>query len=113
TRNRRRFRAGRLNGPACLCVDVVRGTNPDFVACRRFADYQCYGVPWYWTIYPDREPTLLEECGLARGRYECRSEIAGEQWFEPGLFPGLVFRLPQLLAGDLKAAVKGKAKKLM
>jgi hypothetical protein len=47
------------------------------------------------------------------GRYECRSEIVGDQWFEPGLFPGLVFRLPQLLEGDLKAAVKGKAKKLM
>src|SRR5262249_11693224 len=44
TRNKRRLRAGRLNGPASLCVDVARGTNPDFVACRRFADYQRYGV---------------------------------------------------------------------
>jgi hypothetical protein len=58
-------------------------------------------------------PPILEECQLVNGRYGCRSEIVGAQWFEPGLFPGLVFRLPQLLAGDLKAAVKGKAKKLM
>ena len=47
------------------------------------------------------------------GTYVTRSEIAGDEWFEPGVFPRLVFRLPQLLKGDLKAAVKGKAKKLM
>ena len=90
-----------------------QGSNPDFVACRKFADYQRYGVPWYWIINPLAESPTIEEQQLVDGRYECRSEIAGEQWFEPGLFPGLVFRLPQLLKGDLKAAVKGKAKKLM
>lgn len=112
-RNKCRLRAGRVNGPASLCVDVARGTNPDFVACRRFADYQRYGVAWHWSVRPDRDQVLLEECQLVRGRYECRSEIARDQWFEPGVFPGLVFRLPPLLKGDLKAAVRGKAKKLM
>ncbi len=89
------------------------GSQPDYVACRKFADYQRYGVPWYWSWYLNSSPPILEEYQLVNGRYECRSEIVGDQWFEPGVFPGLVFRLPQLLEGDLKAAVKGKAKKLM
>lgn len=111
--HKRRLKNGRLLGPADLCVDIIDETQSRFVMNRRFADYQRYGVPWYWAWHVDRSPAVLEECRLLNGRYECRSEIAGAQWFEPGLFPGLIFRLPQLLEGDLKAAVKGKAKKLM
>ena len=113
TANRRRFKDGRLFGPADLCVDIIERALPDYVACRKFADYQRYGVSWYWCWYLDRSPAIFVECQLMNGRYEFRREIEADQWFEPGLFPGLVFRLPQLLEGDLKAAVKGKAKKLM
>jgi hypothetical protein len=113
TPRKRRFKSGWLFGVADLCVQIVKGPQPDFIACRRFADYQRYGVPWFWSWYIDRSPTLLEECQLVNGRYQCRTEIVGAEWFEPGLFPGLVFRLPQLLEGDLKGAVKGKAKKLI
>ncbi len=77
---------------------------------RKFTDYERYGIPWYWIIDPNSDRPTLAEHQLLNGRYECRSEMAGEQWFEPGLFPGLVFRLPQLLKGDLKAAVREKQK---
>jgi hypothetical protein len=113
TPNKCKFRGGRLFGPAELCVDIVDGSQRGFVLNRKFADYQRYGVHWYWRWHLDRNPSFFEECHLVNGRFECRSEIVDDQWFEPGLFPGLVFRLPPLLEGDLKTAVKGKAKKLM
>ena len=56
---------------------------------------------------------MLEEHELERGEYVLRSEVSGNVWFEPRLFPGLQFRLPPLIADDVKAAVKGKGKKLV
>jgi len=100
-------------GPVDLAIEILSPSERPYLQRRKYNDYERYGIPWYWIINPLAESPTLEEHQLIDGRYECRSEIAGEQWFEPGLFPGLAFRLPQLLKGDLKAAVKGKAKKLM
>lgn len=108
-----RLKKGRLYGPADLAIEILSLSNRPYLQERKFADYESYGIPWYWVIDPIAVEPTLREHQLIDGKYECRSEIAGEQWFEPGLFPGLVFRLPQLLKGDLKAAVKGKAKKLV
>jgi len=113
TSHQRRLKHGRLYGAADLCVDIHEASESSFVSGRKFSDYQRFGIPWYWSLYLSHDPPMMEECQLINGRYECRSEISGDEWFEPGLFPGLVFRLPPLLEGDLKAAVKGKAKKLM
>lgn len=100
-------------GPVDLAVEILSPSERPYLQQRKFADYEAYGIPWYWILDPlGAEPTLREH-QLVNGKYECRSEVAGAEWFEPGLFPGLVFRLPPLLDGDLKAAVKGKAKKLM
>jgi Uma2 family endonuclease len=100
-------------GPVDLAVEILSPSERPFLQNRKFTDYERYGIPWYWIVDPLAEEPTLREHQLVDGKYICRSEIAGAEWFEPGLFPGLVFRLPQLLAGDLKAAVKGKAKKLM
>jgi Uma2 family endonuclease len=100
-------------GPVDLAVEILSPSERPFLQRRKFTDYERYGIPWYWIVDPNVENPSLAEHQLVNGRYECRSEIAGAEWFEPGLFPGLTFRLPQLLDGDLKAAVKGKAKKLM
>jgi hypothetical protein len=43
--HKRRFKKGRLHGPADLCIDIFEGPQPNYVACRKYADYQCYGVP--------------------------------------------------------------------
>jgi Uma2 family endonuclease len=107
------YRNERVYGPVDLAVEILSPSERPYLQRRKYNDYERYGITWYWIIDPKAEPITLEEHELINGRYECRSEISGDEWFEPGLFPGLVFRLPELLEGDLKAAVKGKAKKLM
>jgi Uma2 family endonuclease len=100
-------------GPVDLAVEILSPSERPYLQQRKFTDFERYGIPWYWVVDPDAKNPSLTEHQLVNGRYDCRSEIVGDEWFEPGLFPGLVFRLPQVLKGDLKAAVKGKAKKLM
>jgi Uma2 family endonuclease len=111
--NLNRRKQGRVFGPADLCIEILSASDRPWVQGRKFADYEQYGVPWYWTIQPDPEQPILEEHQLVKGRYLTRTEVSGSAWFAPGLFPGLIFRLPPLLEGDLKAAVKGQAKRLM
>jgi Uma2 family endonuclease len=112
--NEARLRRGRIYGPADLCVEVLSPSDRPSMQKRRFADYERYGVPWYWIVRPRGHTPTIEEYELVNGKYRCRSEISGNEWFEPGLFPGLIFRLPPMIAGqDLKTAVKGKAKKLV
>jgi len=108
-----RLRDGRIFGFPDLAIEILSPTERLARQGRKYADYQGYGIPWYWIIDPNAEQPALEEHQLVEGRYEIRSDIVGAQWFAPGLFPGLTFRLPPLLEGDLKAAVKGKAKRLM
>jgi Uma2 family endonuclease len=109
-----RRKRGRVFGPADLCVEVLSPSDRPRIQNRKFADYESNGVSWYWIVRPDPESPSIEEHELAGGKYVCRAEVTGDAWFAPGLFPGLAFRLPPLLAGEpLKAAVKGKAKKLM
>jgi Uma2 family endonuclease len=100
-------------GPVDLAIEILSPSERPYLQSRKFADYERYRIPWYWIIDPTGNEPTLQEHELVNGLYDCRSEIVGAEWFEPGLFPGLVFRLPQLLTGDLKGAVKGKAKKLM
>jgi Uma2 family endonuclease len=106
-----RRKHGRVYGPADLCVEVLSPSDRPRISGRKFADYEHYGVTWYWLVNPNAPS--LEENELVNGAYLCRSEIHDDQWFEPRLFPGLQLRLPPLLTGDLKAAVKGKDKKLV
>jgi Uma2 family endonuclease len=109
--NERRRRRGRLYGPADLCVEILSPGDTARRQRRKFTDYERYGVLWYWIIDPGEQ--TIEESELVNGVYVCRAEVGSTDWFEPGLFPGLQFRLGPLLAGDLKAAVKGKARKLV
>jgi Uma2 family endonuclease len=107
------FNGERIYGPVDLAVEILSPSERPFLQKRKFTDYERYRIPWYWIIDPNGEQPTLEEHQLIQGRYQYRTEIVGAQWFEPGVFPGLVFRLPPLLEGDLKAAVKGKGKRLM
>ncbi len=111
--NEKRRRQGRVYGPADLCVEVFSPADRPRIRQRKFTDYEHYGVSWYWAITSDPNEPVLEENQLVNGVYVCRAEISGSAWFEPGLFPGLMIRLPPLLQGDVKAAVKGKAKRLL
>jgi Uma2 family endonuclease len=111
--NADQYRDEMIFAPVDLCVEILSPSERPSLQLRKYRDYEKHGIRWFWVIDPSAEEPTLTEYELVDGLYECRAEVAGDQWFEPGLFPGLTFRLPQLLAGDLKAAVKGKAKRLM
>lgn len=111
--NEKRRQGGRLFGAADLCVEILSASDKPWLRNRKFSDYESYGVSWYWVIWQNADPPFIEEYELRSGVYVLRSEVTGDVWFEPGLFPGLVFSLPRLMEGDLKKAVKGKAKKLV
>jgi Uma2 family endonuclease len=110
--NRARRVKGRLYGVPDLCIEVLSPSERPWLQNRKFADYEEYGVRWYWTIALAEEPRI-EEYELVDGSYICRQETGGMDWFSPGAFPNLHVRLSTLLTGDLKNAVKGKAKRLM
>lgn len=104
---------GRLYGTPDLCVEVQSPSERPWLQNRKFADYEGYGVRWYWTVAPDGGQSRVAEYELVDGYYECRQEIIGNAWFSPAAFPGLHLRIPPLLADDGAGAVKGKAKRLM
>ncbi len=108
-----RRRQGRVFGPADLCVEILSPSDRPRVQRRKYTDYARYGVPWYWIINPLGELPVIEELELVAGDYAVRAEVTGAAWFAPAVFPGLHLRLPPLMAGDLKAAVKGRARKLV
>jgi Uma2 family endonuclease len=106
-----RRQRGRVFGPADLTVEILSPSDSPRRQRRKFADYERYGVSWYWVLDPANR--TLEENELVQGVYVCRTEVAADAWFKPCVFPGLEFKLGTLLEGDLKAAVRGKAKKLV
>ena len=106
-----RWQRGRLFGTADLCVEILSPSEKPHLQRRKFADYERYAVPWYWIIDPDK--VTIEENQLVGDSFVCRSETPGDGWFAPGLFPGLELHLPSLIAGDLKAAVRGEAEALV
>lgn len=109
--NENRWMRDRLFGAADLAVEILSPSDKPSVRGRKYADYERYGVAWYWVIDP---PTgTLEEIQLVNDSFVSRSLVAGDAVFEPGLFPGLQFRLPPLFQGDLKAAVLGQAATLL
>ena len=109
-----RRQRGRVFGPGDLCVEVLSPSDHRWVRNRKRSDYEKYGVPWYWIVHPKADDSSLQEYELIDGQYVLRSEVTADEWLEPGLFPGLIFRLGPMIAGeDPKKAVKGKAKRLV
>jgi len=110
-----RHRDYRIYGPADLCVEILSASDRPAVVLRKHQDYARFGVPWYWEISGGPSgPWRIVEYKLASGqRYEVVQERSEEEWFAPGVFAGLEFRMDRIAAGQLKAGVKGKAKRLV
>jgi Uma2 family endonuclease len=110
-----RRREERIHGPADLCVEILSASDRPAVVLRKHQDYARFGVPWYWEISGGPSgPWRIVEYKLASGqRYEVVQERSGEEWFAPGVFAGLEFRLDRIAAGQYKAGVKGKAKRVV
>ncbi|GBD37061.1 hypothetical protein HRbin36_02191 [bacterium HR36] len=109
-----RLQRERIFGPADLCVEIVSLSDKPHVLLRKHQDYARYGVGWYWEIHRREGDWQLLEYELGQAQeYVLRQEVTGQEWFEPGLFAGLIFRLGPLADGDYKKAVKGKARRLI
>jgi Uma2 family endonuclease len=109
-----RLRRERIFGPADLCVEIISSSDKPQVLLRKHQDYARYGVRWYWEIHRREQDWQLLEYELGQAQeYVLRQELTGQDWFEPGLFPGLIFRLGPLASGEYKQAVKGQAKRLL
>jgi len=106
-----RWQQGRVFGAADLCVEVLSPSDRPRIQRRKFADYERYGVNWYWIIDP--VAGTLEENQLVEDSFVCRTEVRAEDWFQPGIFPELEWSLGPLLTGDLKAAVRGATATIM
>jgi len=111
--NRARRAQGRLYGVPDLCIEVLSPSERPWLQNRKFADYESYGVRWYWTVLPAGHDSRIEEYELVAGSYVSRQEIDGDAWVSPAAFSNLHIRLLPLLSGDLKGAVKAAAKRLM
>jgi Uma2 family endonuclease len=109
-----RLRRERIFGPADLCVEIISSSDKPQVLLRKHQDYARYGVRWYWEIHRREQDWQLLEYELGQAQeYVLRQELTGQDWFEPGLFPGLIFRLGPLASGEHKQVVKGQAKRLL
>jgi len=109
-----RLRRERIFGPADLCVEIISTSDKPQVLLRKHQDYARYGVRWYWEIHRREADWQLLEYELGQAQeYVLRQEVSGQEWFEPGLFAGLIFRLGPLAEGDFKQAVKGKVRRLI
>jgi Uma2 family endonuclease len=104
----------RVFGPADLCVEIISSSDKPQVLLRKHQDYARYSVRWYWEIHRREQDWQLLEYELGQAQeYVLKQELTGQDWFEPGLFPGLIFRLGPLASGEYKQAVKGQAKRLL
>src|SRR4051812_13903334 len=45
-----RWQRGRVFGPADLAVEILSPSDKPHLQRRKFADYERYGVAWYWII---------------------------------------------------------------
>jgi Uma2 family endonuclease len=109
-----RLQRERIFGPADLCVEIISSSDKPQVLLRKHQDYARYGVRWYWEIHRREQDWQLLEYELGQAQeYVLRQELTGQDWFEPGLFPGLIFRLGPLASGEYKKAVKGKARRII
>jgi Uma2 family endonuclease len=109
-----RLQRERIFGPADLCVEIISSSDKPQVLLRKHQDYARYGVRWYWEIHCREQDWQLLEYELGQAQeYVLKQELTGQDWFEPGLFPGLIFRLGPLASGEYKQAVKGQAKRLL
>jgi Uma2 family endonuclease len=87
----------KIHGAPDLVVEVT-SVNPSRDRIQKFKVYQDNGVPWYWIV--DSDSLSIEEYRLTDEGYIRSATVPSDADFSPGLFPGLTFNLPILLAGE-------------
>ena len=91
----------KIHGVPDLCVEVIsQNENRDRVT--KFRVYYANGVLWYWLIDPIT--LVIEEYRYTTEGYVRTASVDAGEMFSPGVFPGLVLNLADLLGVTLPDA---------
>lgn len=100
----RREHEGRITNPCCegapdLVIEIpAEADRADVLpGGRKFADYECFGVPHYWIADP--QTRTLAQYALQAGRYGPPALLQGEDRLHSPLFPGLSLPVGRVFAG--------------
>jgi Uma2 family endonuclease len=80
-----------IEGAPDLVIEILSPTTAEHDRIRKAQLYSRYGVPHYWIIAPQERQ--LEVYELAADAYRLVSMHAGDDQFQPLLFPGLTIPL--------------------
>ena len=84
-----------IQGPPDLVVEVVSPSTAARDRSQKLRAYYQAGVPWYWLIESD--PLLITEYRHTADGYLVSQTAPAADEFAPPLFPGLAFRMADLL----------------
>lgn len=84
-----------IQGPPDLAVEVVSPSTAARDRSQKLRAYYQAGVPWYWLVESDT--LLITEYRHTADGYLVNQTAAATDEFAPTLFPGLTFRMNDLL----------------
>ena len=84
-----------IQGPPDLAVEIVSPSTAARDRSHKLHTYYQTGVPWYWLVESD--PLLITEYRHTAEGYLVSQTAPAADEFAPALFPGLTFRLADLL----------------
>ena len=84
-----------IQGPPDLAVEVISPSTAARDRSRKLHAYYRAGVPWYWLVESDS--LLITEYRHTADGYLVNQTAAATDDFAPALFPGLTFRMADLL----------------
>ena len=84
-----------IQGPPDLTVEVISPSTASRDRSKKLRAYYQAGVPWYWLVESDT--LLITEYRHTADGYLVNQTAAATDDFAPGLFPGLAFRMADLL----------------
>ncbi len=84
-----------IQGPPDLAVEVISPSTASRDRSQKLRTYYQAGVPWYWLVESDT--LLITEYRHTADGYLVNQTAAATDEFAPALFPGLTFRMADLL----------------
>ncbi len=83
-----------LEGAPDLIVEIISPSTARRDRVAKLRLYARHGIRHYWLADP--ETRILEALELVDGSYRVAASLAGDETFEPALFPGLTLSLAEL-----------------
>ncbi len=86
-----------IEGIPDLLIEIVSPSRPEYDLRDKRNQYARCGVPWYWIVNPQER--WVKELQLSGAAYQETAHCAGDDVFEPKLFPGLRIELSRIWKG--------------